>query len=440
VVGILFSDSPQLIYSMLSIGKIGGIFMGLNIKSHKEEIQYLIQKSKARVIITSELLTHKLDIVKDYVQIVKIEEIKKYPSISKGLESERVDTDDMLGIILTSGTTGVAKGVYHTHNNLITVGENCVSAWEIKEEDRLISGIPLLSAATLSAVLMPALVKGACVVIPSDRKPSSILQSIDGHKVSFILGTPTTFVQMLNFLDKNNFCFNLSSLQKGTIAGAPIPKGLLNQVKERTGCKLYPHYGMTELFAVTGVSPEGNCETLGKPFSGISIKIINQNGVELPNGEIGEVVCNSPTKAKGYLNEFPHSLEEEWFHTGDLGIINQSGNLKITGRLKNVIIRGGNNLYPEEIESILSSYTKISKVSVIGVQDDIYGEQVIAFVVPKEEKMLVETEIEDFLEERLPVFKKPQQIIFVPEIPITEFGKISRQKLEKMYYEKIDSH
>jgi len=437
VVGILLPDSPFLIYSMLAIGKIGGIFIGLNIKYPESEIQYLIQQSKTKVVITNKLLIHNLKLVKDYVRILMIEELNGYPL---RVQSEKVNGDDKVAIILTSGTTGVAKGVYHTHSNLVRVGENCVTAWEIGEEDRLLSGIPLLSAASLSAAVMPSLVKGACLVIPPDRKPHSILQSIDKDKVSFILGTPTTFVQMLNFLNEYKGCFNLSSLKRGTVAGAPIPEGLIKQVKERMGCKLYPHYGMTELLAISAVLPGGDGESLGKPLSGISIKIVDQEGAELCDGEVGEIVCNSPTKGKGYLGESSSLLEGNWFHTGDLGIINGQGNLKIVGRLKNMIIRGGNNIYPEEIEKVLASHENVLKGGVIGVPDDIYGEQVIAFVVPKEKKVLTELEIKDFMEKRLPVFKRPQQIIFVSEIPTSESGKIYRQKLEKMYDEEICGH
>ncbi|NVM52530.1 MAG: acyl--CoA ligase [Candidatus Helarchaeota archaeon] len=424
VVGFLLKESPELIYSLLAVAKIGGAFFSINVKYPKRTIQEVILRTAPQILIVDPLLISKLGIVKN-----KIKKSVRFSSrihlLSFELDRKISREKDTFAILFTSGTTDTPKGVYHRQQDFIFVGERSFSAWEIKQQERFLSCIPLFSAATLGCILIPSLCYGQTLVLPEGRGTMSLVKAVNEEKTSFIIGTPTSFIKIMRFLDETNQKILVKKI-RGTVTGATIASSFVQQMEEKTGIELYPHYGMTELLAVTSVSTHGDFSTVGKPLKDINLQIAKN----------GEVLVKSPAMSSGYLeNNLSPLVKDGWFHTKDNGMLDKNRNLKILGRMDDMVNRGGNNIYPSEIENVLKECRFISCSGVIGVPDPTYGEKVVAFVVPTDSHIRRE-KIRAFLSDRLPVFKIPDEIIFIKRIPKTESGKVVRKEL-KLGYAKL---
>lgn len=422
VVGFLLKESPELIYSLLAVAKIGGAFFSINVKYPKRTIQESILRTAPQILIVDPLLISKLGIVKN-----KIKKSVRFSSrihlLSFELDRKISREKDTFAILFTSGTTDTPKGVYHSQQDFIFVGERSFSAWEIKQQERFLSCIPLFSAATLGCILIPALCYGRTVVLPENRGTTSLVKAINEGKASFIIGTPTSFIEIMRFLDETNQKILVKKV-RGTVTGAAIPGGIVQQMEEKNGIELYPHYGMTELLAVTLVSTHGDFSTVGRPLKDIKLQISKNR----------EILVKTPAMTSGYLgDDLSFLVKDGWFYTKDMGMLDNKGNLRILGRTDDMINRGGNNIYPSEIESVLIKYRDIFSVAVMGVPDDVYGEKVVAFVVPAKNTNIRKEKIRTFLKEHLPIFKVPDEVVLVKKIPKTEGGKILRKKLRCKY-------
>lgn len=424
IVGFLLKDSPELIYSLLAVAKIGGAFFSINVKYPKRTIQESILRTTPKILIVDPLLISKLGILKN-----KIKKSVRFSSrihlLSFEFDEKISREKDTFAILFTSGTTGIPEGVYHNGQDFIFVGERCFSRWEIKQEERFLSCIPLFSAATLGCILIPSLCYGQTLVLLEGRGTMSLVKAVNEEKTSFIIGTPTSFIELGRFLDERKKKILVKKI-RGTVTAAPIPNGFVQRIEEKTGIKLYPHYGMTELLAVTSVSTHGDFNTVGQVLKDIKLQI-NKNG---------EILIKTPAMISGYLgNNLSLPVKDGWFYTKDNGMLDKDGNLKILGRMDDMVNRGGNNIYPSEIENVLKECRFISCSGVIGVPDPTYGEKVVAFVVPTDSHIRRE-KIRAFLSDCLPVFKIPDEIIFIKRIPKTESGKVIRKDL-KLGYAKL---
>ena len=420
-VGFLLKESPEFIYSFLAVAKIGCAFFSINIKYPKRTVREVILRTTPKILIVDSLLISKLGVLKN-----KIKESVKFSSrihlLLFELERRISKGEDTFAILFTSGTTDIAKGVYHSQQDFIFVGERCFSTWEIREQERFLSCIPLVSAATLGCILIPSLCYGQTLVLPEGRGTIALVKAVNEEKTSFIIGTPTSFIKIVRFLDETNQKILVKKIH-GTVTGAAMASGFVGQMEKKTGIELYPHYGMTELLAVTSVSTYGDFSTVGKPLKDINLQIAKN----------GEILVKTPAMTSGYLeNDLPALVKDGWFHTKDNGMLDKNGNLKIIGRMDDMINRGGNNIYPSEIEDVLNECPFISSSGVIGAPDPTYGEKVVAFVVPTHSHIRRE-KIRAFLSDRLPAFKMPDEIISIKKIPKTESGKVIRKGLRLGY-------
>ena len=339
--------------------------------------------------------------------------------------------DDPINIQFTSGTTGNPKGATLSHFNIVNNARFVTDRIRLTEEDRLAIPVPLYHCFGMVMGVLGAVSKGAALVFPGEGfDPVRTLEALEDERCTAIYGVPTMFVAMLQELDERPR--DLSCLRTGIMAGAPCPADVMERVnrdmnlREITIC-----YGMTETSPVSFQSfvddpTDKRCETVGRIHPHLEVKIIDQDGHTVPVGQQGELCTRGYAVMKGYWGDeerTTESIRDGWMHTGDLAVLDGEGFCSITGRLKDMIIRGGENIYPREIEEFLFRHPKVSVVQVFGVPDPKFGEVVCAWIVVRPGERLTEDEVRSHCEGRIAHFKIPRHFRFVTELPMTITGK-----------------
>ena len=357
--------------------------------------------------------------------------------------------DDAINIQFTSGTTGQPKGATLSHHNIVNNANLLTHRINLTEIDRLAIPVPLYHCFGMVMGVLGAVSKGAAMIFPGEAfDPKSTIDSLVKEKCTAVYGVPTMFVAILQELDVSPK--KLSDLRTGIMAGAPCPIEVMKKVntqmnmKEVTIC-----YGMTETSPVSFQSfvddpIDKRCETVGRVHPHLEVKIVDSLGKIVPVDTTGEICTRGYSVMKGYWNDVARTndvINDGWMHTGDLGVFDREGFCTITGRLKDMIIRGGENIYPREIEEFLFSNTKVREVQVFGVPDKKMGEEVCAWIVPVAGCNFVEDELDKFCRGKIAHFKIPKYFEFVDELPMTITGKpqkfIMRDKMIEMLSTKI---
>jgi fatty-acyl-CoA synthase len=358
-----------------------------------------------------------------------------------------LDFDDPINIQYTSGTTGFPKAVELTHHNILNNACFSAQAMHFNEHDRLVVPVPFYHCFGMVLANLLCFSVGGCVVIPNEHfNAGTVLKAIEQERCTAIHGVPTMFIAEL---EHPNFeQFDLSSLRTGIMAGAPCPPALLKRVMEEMHCnEILIGYGETEASPLTHLtsrddSMERRTGSVGTNLPHQEVKVVStESGHIVPLGEVGEVCFRGYHIMRGYYGQ-PEKTAETidgggWLHSGDLGTLDADGYLTITGRLKDMIIRGGENIYPREIEDLLFTHPKIAGVAVFGIPDDFYGEEVMAWVELHAGESLTEEELRDFCRGYLAHFKIPKTIWFVNEFPMTVTGKLQKFRMREMAMEKM---
>jgi fatty-acyl-CoA synthase len=353
----------------------------------------------------------------------------------------KLDRDDVINIQYTSGTTGFPKAVMLTHHNILNNAWFSAQAMHFSEQDRLVVPVPFYHCFGMVLANLLCFSTGACLVISSDHfDAEKVLQAVAQEKCTAIHGVPTMFIAELEH--ENFSTFDLSSLRTGIMAGAPCPAELMKRVMKEMHCEeILIGYGETEASPLSHLTTrddsfETRINTVGRNLPHQEVKIINtESGATVPLGEIGEICFRGYHIMRGYYGDpekTAESIDEAgWLFSGDLGTMDENGYLQITGRRKEMIIRGGENIYPREIEDYIFSHPKVAEVAVFGVPDDFYGEQVAAWVELHGGETLTEDELREFCKEQLAHFKIPKYIRFVNEFPMTVTGKLQKFKMRE---------
>ncbi|MCG6969165.1 MAG: AMP-binding protein [Gammaproteobacteria bacterium] len=361
--------------------------------------------------------------------------------------TSRLDRDDPINIQYTSGTTGFPKAVVLTHHNILNNAYFTARAMHFTEQDRLCISVPFYHCFGMVLSNLLCFSVGACAVIPSEHfAAGDILKAVQKEKCTAIHGVPTMFIGELEHPDFNKF--DLNSLRTGIMAGAPCPPALMKRVIEDMHCReILIGYGQTEASPLTHLTlPEDSLqrriETVGHNLPHQEVKIINhETGATVALGEVGEVCFRGYHVMRGYYgdNEATRNTIDQsgWLHSGDLGIMDKDGYVKITGRLKDMIIRGGENIYPREIEDFLFTHPKISEVAVFGIPDEYYGEEIMAWIQLHEGEHLSEDEVRAYCKDQIAHFKIPKHIWFVDQFPMTVTGKLQKFRMREMTLEKL---
>jgi len=477
-VAVWATNIPYWVALQFATAKIGAVLLTVNTNYKSAELAYLLEQSQTEnlFLIDGYMDTDYLQTVYDLVPELKQQERGRlqsvhFPHLKRvfflGLEKHRglyalpevmamapmvppqayaerqaaLDPHDVVNMQYTSGTTGFPKGVMLTHynigNNGFWIGEN----QKFTQADRVCLPVPLFHCFGCVLGVLAAVSHGATLVILEKFDPVQVMAAVEQEHCTALYGVPTMFIAVL---DHKLFAkFDFSSLRTGIMAGSPCPVHVMRQVID----KLYMReiticYGLTEGSPVITQTLPGDdlrrrTETVGRAMPLIEVKIVDpESHRQLGTGAQGEVCCRGYNVMKGYYN-MPEATAKAidadgWLHTGDLGVMDADGYLAITGRHKDMIIRGGENIYPREIEEYLYRLEGIADVQVVGVPSRKYGEEVGAFIIKKKGTDLGPEDIQDFCRGQISRYKVPQHIAFVESFPMTASGKVQKYKLQEL--------
>ncbi|HSO09924.1 MAG TPA: AMP-binding protein, partial [Desulfoprunum sp.] len=352
-----------------------------------------------------------------------------------------LDPDDVINMQYTSGTTGFPKGVMLTHTNLIGNAMSMAECMKLTPDDAMCIPVPFFHCFGCVIGTLCCMVSGTTMAPVVAFTPVAVLKTVEASKCNALLGVPTMFIAEFEEMDKNSY--DTSSLRTGVMAGSTCPVEVMKRVIKDMGAnEMTIVYGQTEASpGITQTRDQDSLElktsTVGRALPNVEVKIIDPaTGDEVPIGVQGELCSRGYHVMKGYY-KMPEATaktvdSDGWLHTGDLAIMDKNGYCKITGRIKDMIIRGGENIYPREIEEFLYSHPKVKDIQVVGVPSEKYGEEVAAFIQLKVGEKATAEEIITFCKDQISFFKIPKYVYFVDEYPTTASGKIQKYKLREL--------
>lgn len=353
---------------------------------------------------------------------------------------QAVDAEDTASILYTSGTTSKPKGVMLTHANLMSNSRQLVKEMRWNQQDKFCVAVPLFHCFGITAGLLPALHTGACVHLLKHYKTMDVIEQIEKYRCSVLNGVPTMFLALARRPERR--LHDLSSLKSGIIAGSPILAGDYERIcRELAMPFLQPSYGQTEsspCVTIAGYEDalSKKAVSAGRAIAGVEVKILNPQQRRDPAGaEVGEIITRGPHVMKGYYNNPAATRQvidrDGWLHTGDLGFIDEDGCLHVTGRIKEMIIRGGENIAPLEIEGCISQMAEVAQVKVVGTPAAVMQEEITACVITEPGKELTGAQVKAWVRARLADYKVPRYVLFFDDFPTTSNGKIKISELKQ---------
>ena len=453
---------PEFVVAMFAAAKLGAVIVPLNPHFTVPELQYMLRHSEAAVCISAEnfagtdylqLFEGFLTSLPDLQYLVTVGEedlwyddrIYQFEDLvssgeGRSLPAVTVDPEqDVFAILYTSGTMGKPKGVALTHHNLLWTAAQCADALGLTPKDVVFGVTTVFHVFGLGPGLLGTTLAGGSLVLQEQFNPTEALQLIHEHRVTVHHGVPTVFITELR--DPDRGIYDLSSLRTGIVAGAPISDEWVRRIRTELCPGLQVAYSLTETSsAATVTRPDDPLEkqlfTVGRPLSGTDIRVRDLDGSVLPAESLGELTVRGPGVMKGYYRqpgETAQAFDQDgYFLTGDLGIVDEEGYVHIVGRRKELIIRGGFNIYPREVENRVHAHPAVQDVAVVGLPHDVLGELVCACVVPVEGAIITGEEIKEWCRGALAEYKLPDLVRFFDEFPLTGSGKVRRVELARM--------
>ncbi len=461
-VAVWIPNHPEFLFIYLGCAKIGATFVPVSIRFAAPEAFYIMHHSESSVLIMEpgfepygadfigmfNNIRADLPNIKQVVVIGSEEDASRIEGaityeefLQRGEghgeelreREERVDEDDTMLMLFTSGTTGKPKAPELTHRNITRYIGGQVEASDVNQEDRLLLNIPNNHVGGAVMGMAAMVYVGATLVMQDTFVPAEVLKAIEKERITIIGQVPAQFI--LEFMLPDFDQYDLSSLRIAVISGAPVPPELVAQIEEKMKVTTYIGYGLTETSgAITFTKEDDTLEkkstSIGVPNQGIEIKIKDAENREVPQGEAGEICIRGEAVMKGYYKQPEANAEafddEGFFHSGDMGFIDQDGYLHILGRKKEMYIRGGENVYPPEVEEVLYKHPKVLFAAVLGYPDPVMGEKGRAYIVPQPGAEVTEEEIKEFCRQYLADYKVPDQVVFRSELPLTPLGKVHK--------------
>lgn len=442
-VAIILGNCPEFIIAYYGILRAGAVVVPINPSYTLGEISYILSNSQAKAVIADssleaiisplkeELENLKMVIYTDSIEFEWTWERLILDSNEKN-ESPSIQEDDLAVILYTSGTTGKPKGAMLSHRNLTSNAASMSQLAEFTEEDRIIAVLPMFHVFSIATCINIPIACGAAIVIVPKFSPAEVINSIRKEKATLFAGVPTMFSFLLQVPGATADDF--SSIRACFSGGASIPVELLHRFEEKFKVSILEGYGLSETAPVTAFNPLRGTRkpgSVGKDIPEVKNRVVDSNGMEVPRGEIGELIVKGPNVMMGYLG-MPEStssaLKDGWFYTGDLARMDDEGYIYIVDRKKDMILVGGYNVYPREVEEVLYQHPAIVESAVIGIADKEYGEIVKAFLVTNDESITMD-DILYFCQDKLAKYKLPKQMEFMKELPKNSTGKILRRAL-----------
>lgn len=482
-VAVWATNVPQWYIAFWAVTKIGAVLVSMNTAYKIHEAEYLLRQSDTHTLIMvkgyrdsnySEIIaslcpelesttagqalhSHRLPFLRNVVTVgfrqkgcltweEAMQRASQVPKEAVYRMAAAVSPDDVCNMQYTSGTTGFPKGVMLTHYNIVNNGKCIGDRMDLSTADRMMIQVPMFHCFGMVLAMTAAMTHGATLLPLPYFSPKPALACINLEHITCFHGVPTMFIAMLEHEDfaKTDFSY----MRTGIMAGSPCPISVMNDVVEKMNMKeITIVFGQTEsspgcTMSSTDDPVEVRVGTVGRPLPEIECKIVDpETGEELPDNVTGEFVARGYNIMKGYY-KMPKATKsaidaQGWLHTGDLACRTPEGNFRITGRLKDMIIRGGENIYPKEIEEFIYTHPKVKDVQVIGVPDEQYGEEIMACVILKEGESMTEEEMKDYIRANMARHKVPRYIDFVSEFPMNVAGKILKYKMREDAIKKL---
>jgi fatty-acyl-CoA synthase len=457
--GIWSPNCAEWVLVQFATAKLGVILVNINPAYRTSELEYALRQSGCRALVAAQAFKssdyramlaevgHRLDELERVVFLDSdswAELLDGARGIGREVLRERMDAldfDEPINIQYTSGTTGFPKGATLTHHNILNNAYFVAEGCGYTEHDRVCIPVPFYHCFGMVLGNLACTTHGAAMVVPGPAfEPAAVLETVEAERCTSLYGVPTMFIAELEHSDFTRF--DLSSLRTGIMAGSPCPIEVMKRViaemhmSEVTIC-----YGMTETSPVStqtgaGDPVEKRVGTVGRVHPHVEVRIVDpETGHSVPHGQPGELLTRGYSVMRGYWNDPERTAEaideRGWMHTGDLGTLDEDGYVNIVGRIKDLIIRGGENIYPREIEEFLHGHPDVTEVAVVGVPDRKYGEELVAWVKARPDAELTEEDIKEFCRGRIAHYKIPRYVKFTDEFPVTVTGKVQKFRLRE---------
>jgi long-chain acyl-CoA synthetase len=468
---LLLPNSPQFIVAYYALLKAGAVIVPLNPLSAERELEFYLTDSEAEVAITiplflskvaslvgktplkhivysrlSDFLPFPLSLVQGFRErrlvrgvrgaaLVDFKELLKQET-GPDWSPEPIQPEEMAVLIYSGGTTGIAKGIMLSHFNFVANAHQIIAWGNLTNEQGLLAVLPLFHGFGMSVTMNSAILAGGEITLVPRFNAKQVAKTIQKRKPSFFIGVPTMFVQLSNLPDIHRYDF--SSLRGIFVGAAPLTKAIKDDFEKKTGGRMIEGYGLTEAVTAIMANPYKGTHKLasiGIPFSDVDMKIVSLgDGHTLPPGELGEIALRSPTVMLGYYKnpeETQKTIVDGWLHTGDIGYLDEDGYFYITDRKKELIIVGGFNVFPREIDELIYQHPKVKEGITVGIPDPRKGERIKVYVVLKAGETATQEEFIAYFKERLTPYKVPSEVEFRTELPKSMIGKILRRALRE---------
>lgn len=457
-------NSPEFIYSYFGIVKLGATIVPINLLLTLDEMIYIVKNSEAKTMIIHPTILLKLKQSKDNKKqliasmvensftrkivskiigidlIVLDEKFKaKIDSITNFQFNESEDETLVSTFLYTSGTTGKPKAAMLTHHNLFSNVVQSSKTIDVYPTDNLLCVLPMFHVFAFTVCVLLPLYTGATLTILETFQPKEVIETMLNNGLTIFVGVPSMYVVLIEAAKTN---IKFSNLRLAISGGAALPVEIFRQTKEMLNIPLIEGYGLSEaspvvsLNPVEGVQKEGS---IGLPVKGVECKIVDKNGNEVPLGEAGELIVKGDNVMVGYYKQdeqTKEALKNGWLYTGDMAKFDEDGYLYIVDRKKDLVIVGGLNVYPREVEEAIYKFPKVKEAAVVGIADKLRGEYVKAFVVLKDGETCHSKELLRFLKEKIAQYKLPREIEFISDLPKNATGKILKRVLKEQYEKK----
>ncbi len=461
-VAVVMPSWPEFVISMFAVAKLGAVLVPLNPRLTADDLRYTLRHSEAVAAITAETLQD-LDFLQLFEELLaqlpdlqhvitvgeedlwhddRVFQFEDLLSAGGGRDysaNSPPSADEVFAILYTAGTTGKPKGVELTHANLLQVAGSTADALGLDQDDRVVGIMALFHVFGLGPGILGSLLAGAALVLQDEFGPAGALDLVERHRATVHYGVPTLFVAELR--EQAKVPRDLTSLRRGLVAGAPVSDELVKAVQDKICPELLIAYSLTETSSTVCVTRPSDPAakrifTVGRPLENNVVRIVDEDGAELPVESVGEIVVRGPGVMRGYYRQprkTSDSLDVDGhFRTGDLGMEDEEGFIHLVGRKKEVIIRSGSNVYPREVEDRLQSHPAIHETMVVGVPDELLGEAICACVLLEEGAIVTGQEIQDWCSVTLADYKVPDVVQFMDEFPLTGTGKVQRGELARL--------